>query len=102
VMFPKPGRRSSRKRGDGDQAVYRHVEARDGGCVASRVDPAVDRCEGRIEREHVRPGGGAMGMRRITRPGAVVLLCRHHHQDGWATSHKPALREYLARVEPEG
>lgn len=39
-----------------------------------------------------------MGMRRITRVDAVVLLCRHHHHDGWATSHKAALREYLLRV----
>lgn len=100
-MYPKPGRPRKVLRGIAeDRWVYRYVEVRDGGCVAFRSDPGVDLCDGPIEREHVRPGGGAMGMRRITRPDTVVLLCRHHHQDGWATSHKPALREYLARVEP--
>lgn len=99
-MYPKGPRRTPRRRGPDPAAVYRHVELRDVTCVASRADASVDACEGRIEREHVRPGGGAMGMRRITRNDAVVLLCHHHHQDGWATSHKPALREYLARVEP--
>lgn len=40
-----------------------------------------------------------MGMHRITRLDAVVILCEHHHLDGWATSHKPDLRAYLARVQ---
>lgn len=43
-----------------------------------------------------------MGAPRVTRVDAVVLLCRRHHHDGWATSHKPELRAYLARVEPSG
>lgn len=98
MLFPKPGRRP-RIRTD-DAAVYRYVEARDRGCVASRADPSVDPCRGRIEREHVRPGGGAMGAPRVTRRDTVVLLCQHHHHDGWATSHKPELRAYLALVEP--
>jgi hypothetical protein len=79
--------------------VYRHVESRDRNCVAPRVDPGVDPCEGPIHREHVRYAA-AMGGSRITTRNGVVLLCRHHHMDGWATSHKDGLRDYLARVEP--
>lgn len=26
----------------------------------------------------------------------LVSLCHHHHQDGWATSHRQELRAYLA------
>jgi hypothetical protein len=25
-----------------------------------------------------------------------VTICEHHHLDGWATSHRPLLRRYLA------
>jgi len=27
--------------------------------------------------------------------GHLVTLCWHHHLDGWATGHRPRLREYL-------
>lgn len=96
MFYPKPSRPPKRKREDA--SVYRHVEQRDGSCVAPRVDPGVDPCDGPVQREHVRYRA-AMGGRRITRPDGVVLLCRHHHLDGWATSHKPGLRAYLAEVE---
>jgi len=42
-----------------------------------------------------------MGARRVTRTDAVVILCAHHHLDGWATSHKPTMRDYLAGFAPE-
>ncbi len=96
MMFPKPEPRKKRKprvSGD-DRAVYDAVLQRDGTCVAPLLD-AQSPCRGPLTREHVRPGGGAMGMRRITRVDAVVILCAHHHLDGWATSHKPELRAYL-------
>lgn len=102
MMFPKPERRPRRKsRGltPEERAVYRDVEARDRSCVAGRVDPTVDPCDGPLHREHVRYRA-AMGGRRITVRNGVVLLCRHHHMDGWATSHKDDLRDYLARVQP--
>jgi hypothetical protein len=43
-----------------------------------------------------------MGAPRVTRRDAVVILCRHHHLDGWATAHKQEEREYLARMEAQG
>jgi len=95
-MFPKPERRPKRRRGlsPEDRAVYRSVEARDGSCVAPVVEPGIDLCDGPVQREHVRYRA-AMGGRRITTRDGVVLLCRHHHMDGWATSHKDELRVYL-------
>jgi hypothetical protein len=80
-----------------DRAVYEAVMDRDRGCIAPVVDPGCGPCGGRMTFEHVRPGGGAMGARRVTRVDAVVMLCWHHHLDGWATSHKPLEREYLGR-----
>lgn len=93
-------RRRSRGLSPEEKEVYRHVEQRDGSCVAPAVDPGVDLCEGPIHREHVRYAA-AMGGRRITTRNGVVLLCRRHHMDGWATSHKPELRLHLAKVEPQ-
>lgn len=82
--------------GGSDQAVYDAVLDRDRDCVAPRLDPDAGPCGGRLTREHVRPGGGAMGAPRVTRIDTVVILCeRHHLWTGWATSHKPLLRTYL-------
>ena len=78
-----------------DRDVYDQVLERDRGCVAPRLDLACGSCGGVLTRDHVRPGGGAMGAPRVTRVDAVVILCHHHHLDGWATSHRPLLREYL-------
>lgn len=101
MMYPKPSRtRKSRGPTRVDSATYRHVEARDGSCVAPVVDRSVDLCDGPLQRDHVRYAA-AMGGRRLTVPDGVVLLCRHHHLDGWATSHRPELRAYLATVEPK-
>lgn len=82
-----------------ERAVYLAVEQRDGGCMAPRLDPTVDACDGRLTRQHVKDGPGAP---RITSYRRVLMLCWHHHLDGWATS-KPALqlqRAYLAAVPP--
>ncbi len=99
-MFPKPTRprkvvqsRSER------QAVYDAVLARDRDCRAPVIDPASSPCAGRLHREHVRPGGGAMGAPRVTRRDTVLILCERHHLGGWATSHKAEEREYLRRIE---
>jgi len=96
MFYPKPEKKPKRRRGltAADREVYDRVLSRDGGCVAPRLG-AQSPCRGPLTREHVRPGGGAMGMRRITRVDAVVILCAHHHLDGWATSHKPEMRAYL-------
>jgi hypothetical protein len=103
VFYPKPPPRPKRRRrgpSKEDQEVYDYVTSRDRGCIAPVVDTSADPCRGPLHREHVRPGGGAMGMRRITRKDAVLILCAHHHLDGWATSHKQEMRDHLARVEP--
>jgi hypothetical protein len=96
MLYPKPEKKPKRRRGltPADRQVYDRVLQRDGTCVAPLLG-AQSPCRGPLTREHVRPGYGAMGMRRVTRVDAVVILCAHHHLDGWATSHKPELRAYL-------
>ena len=83
-----------------EREVYAMVEARDWGCMAPRLDPGVDACDGRLTRQHVKQGPG--GPRR-TEEAFLLMLCWHHHLDGWATS-KAALerqRDHLRRLYPE-
>ena len=97
ILYPKPEKKPKRRRGltAADREVYDRVLQRDGTCVAPLLG-AGDLCRGPLTREHVRPGGGAMGAPRVTRLDAVVILCQWHHLDsGWATSHKPEMRAYL-------
>lgn len=57
----------------------------------------MDACSGPLTRQHVKDGPGGA---RITDRFHLVILCAHHHLDGWATS-KPALekqRDYLRDV----
>jgi hypothetical protein len=76
--------------------VASRVLARDGRCVAPVVDPAVDRCAGRTTLDHVKDAP-MMGKRAPSDDAHLVALCWHHHLDGWATAHRPALREHLRR-----
>lgn len=84
------------------------VYQRDGGCLAvtlGGLDPAT--CRGRLTLDHVKdqPKVGAPIVkrpperrRRYRAPSDAAHLatvCEHHHLDGWATSHRPELREYL-------
>ena len=78
-----PLRRGRKRLTARDRAEYAFVTARDGECITPVVDPAADACEGPAERQHVRPGPGAT---RLTDRRWMVLLCRHHHHDGWGTS----------------
>ena len=71
---------------------------RDRGCVAPIVDYFCDPCAGRLTCDHVQSGYGRMGKRAPSDPAHLVAVCWHHHLDGWATSHRPELREYLERV----
>lgn len=83
-----------------ERSIYLAVEVRDQGCMAPRLDPAVDACRGRLTRQHVKDGPG--GPRR-TEEAFLLMLCEHHHLDGWATS-KPALalqRDHLRMLYPE-
>lgn len=73
------------------------VLARDAGCVAPRLDRSVDLCAGRLTLDHVKDQP-MMGKRAPSDAAHLVTLCWHHHLDGWATSHRPELRDYLRRA----
>ena len=67
---------------------------RDQGCLAPRLG-ATDDCSGRLTLDHVKDLP-MMGKRAPSDPAHLVTLCeRHHLWTGWATSHRPELREYL-------
>ena len=81
------------------------VLERDGWCVAVKLAPLVEitHCYGRLTLDHVQDGYGRMGVRAPSDMAHLVTLCEHHHLDGWATSHRPELRQYLVlSVPPEG
>lgn len=88
-----------------DPDVVRAVLTRDGfGCVAPIVDPGVDACRDNwggdptyLELDHVLDEP-RMGKRAESDAAHLVALCPYHHRhSGWATSHRPELREYLRR-----
>lgn len=110
--------------------VRAEVFERDGfACVAPRIDPTVDACRGRwgesawvgfgirdlsvLTLDHVKdqPAVGApivkrglLRKRRYRAPSDkahLVTVCWHHHLDGWATSHRPELREWIAQHGPQ-
>ncbi len=84
------------------------VLARDRGCVApglGATDPCRDRWGwpgqlGDLTLDHVKDAP-RMGRRAPSDPAHLVALCWWHHLGGWATSHRPDLREYLARGKEE-
>ena len=76
--------------------MHEAVIRRDAGCVAPRLD-TVDRCSGRLTLDHVKEQP-MMGKRAPSDLEHLATLCWHHHLDGWATAHRPLLREYLAEV----
>jgi hypothetical protein len=39
-----------------------------------------------------------MGKRAPSNVMHLVVICEQHHLQGWATSHRPLLREYLKEV----
>jgi hypothetical protein len=73
---------------------------RDGGCVAPRLDPSLlELCSGRLTLDHVREHAAMGGRRAPSDMAHMVVICENHHlYSGWATSHRPLLREYLTRV----
>lgn len=75
------------------QAVLR----RDGGCLGPRLDPTSYECSGRLTLDHVKDQP-MMGRRAPSDMAHLACLCWRHHLDGWATSHRPELREYLRSV----
>jgi len=98
-------------------ALHDEVIARDylfaGGCAAAFLD-ASHWCADRwgdirkpdwlpaLTLDHVQSGGGRMGKRAPSDRAHLVTLCYRAHLGGWATSHRPLLREYIARAEAQG
>lgn len=92
--------------------VYAAVMRRDGYCVATRLDPTCGPCRDKwggyiaphdergAQLDHIHHGYGKMGVRAPSDPAHLVRLCAGHHLGGWATSHRAALRAYLAEVTP--
>jgi hypothetical protein len=81
--------------------LHEAVLQRDGyACVARRLDSLADYCEGPLTLDHVKDQP-RMGVRAPSDMAHLVTLCWHHHLDGWATSHRPELRAYLAAFSPE-
>ena len=74
------------------------VLARDGGCVAVALGEPPHDCGGRLTLDHVKDQP-RMGKRAPSDERHLVTLCEQHHLwNGWATSHRPALRAYLAET----
>jgi hypothetical protein len=74
------------------------VFARDKACVAPLLGGSSLDCDGRDTLDHVRDQP-MMGKRAPSDMAHLVVLCeRHHLWNGWATSHRPELREYLRSV----
>lgn len=80
------------------------VLRRDQGCVAVALGESPANCRGRLTLDHVRDEARA-GQRAESDERHLVSLCEGHHLDTkagaqWATSHRPELRAYLAKVNP--
>jgi len=72
------------------------VLERDQGCIAVRLGADPAGCAGALQLDHVKDQP-MMGKRAPSDAAHLVTLCRRHHVDtGWATSHRPELRAYLA------
>jgi len=82
------------------QAIAIAVIQRDGGCVAPRLGGSFMDCGGRTTLDHVKDEP-RMGVRAPSDMAHLVTLCEQHHLwTGWATSHRPELREYLRSFAP--
>jgi hypothetical protein len=92
--------RPSRGRDPVTPEVALTVLRRDSGCVAVSLGEPPSDCGGRLTLDHVRDHAAMGGRRAPSDPAHLISLCWHHHLDGWATSHRPALRLYLAQVNP--
>lgn len=73
------------------------VLTRDGGCVAVKLGEPSSDCRGALQLDHVKDEP-RMGRRAPSDAAHLASVCEWHHLYGWATSHRPALREYLQEV----
>ena len=79
-------------------ALRLYVLQRDQGCVATQLGEHPSTCAGPLTLDHVKDQP-RMGVRAPPDQRHLVVVCAHHHLDGWATAHRPDLRNYLRRVE---
>lgn len=77
--------------------TYIAVMERDGGCVAVKLGESPADCRGRATLDHVKDHP-MMGRRGPSDMAHLAVVCEWHHLYGWATAHRPELREYLASV----
>ncbi len=93
-----PLRRTRRKADPVTPELRLEVLTRDGGCVAVRLGEPPWLCAGPLTLDHVKDQP-RLGKRAPSDPAHLVSLCAAHHlETGWATSHRPELRAYLASV----
>lgn len=100
MLYPKPERRAKARKGARDPVspeTRLRVLSRDAGCVAVRFGEDPSTCRGRLTLDHVKDHP-RMGRRAPSDERHLVTLCEHHHLEGWATSHRPLLREYLGTL----
>jgi hypothetical protein len=71
------------------------VLQRDLGCVAVLLGEPPSECRGYLTLDHVKTNP-AMGKRAPSDAAHLATVCEFHHLGGWATSHRPQLRRYLA------
>jgi hypothetical protein len=77
------------------------VLERDRGCVAVKLGADPADCRSPLTLDHVK-SQPRMGLRAPSDMGHLVAVCWAHHLDnGWATSHRPELRRYLASATLE-
>lgn len=93
-MRRTPLRRSTRRKDPVTPDVLLAVLQRDAGCVAVTLGEDPSSCRGRLTLDHVKDQP-RMGVRAPSDPAHLAAVCEWHHLEGWATSHRPALREYL-------
>ncbi len=93
------------------EVIWRDL-LRAGGCVAPYLDPNAGLCRDRwgtpvrpdaaaaLTVDHIREHPG--GERRSVPRWLVTVCWGHHVNGGWATAHRPELRDYLGSLVPHG
>lgn len=84
---------------DGRVARLRHEIPTRVGCAAAFLDPLKSGpCSGPLTLDHVKDQP-MMGKRAPSDQQHLVTICLDHHVgNGWATSNRPLLRQYLRSI----
>lgn len=120
AAVPKPEPKAKR-RGHADPVtpeVYAEVMTRDGGCIVPLIDRDADVCRtrygqlltgrGRLSPAHLEwahvpeRGQNGLGQRAPSDARHGVILCAHHHHNGWENARGRDLeRDYLLEQYPD-